>query len=108
MSEKIDMWCQRGVVRDEIISRMRERDRKDCVTAWSWIGKMFPSETMLQICKMSDCLRSTRKVMDCLIPKFCKSLSAGAPVEEIIELFALTVEHYVRTADECFPKASNN
>lgn len=102
--ETIELWTERGVPISETIKRICERDMRDCMLAQKWLRPLFPDDTLRKVCEMADNLRSTAKVFSFM--PFSKP--GNEMPDTIVELMALFTEAYVRAADECFPRPSNN
>lgn len=116
--ESIDLWTQRGISYNEVRNRLNERSDLECLTAFKWMRNwgVITVETGLLISKSADLIRDSKSILigtvdhDGVEQFILPGLKSIPKLKRlmILELHALVVEAYVRSANQCFPLQFNN
>ncbi len=105
----LDLWTERGVPYEEVRRRIGERTEEELLDAANAFREviLYVGEA---IAEAADTLRTTDDVLNKYEPLYRKSI-AFAPANQrqaLLEIHALIVELYVRTANQLFPIHGSN
>lgn len=103
---KIDLWTQRGISYEEVRNRITERPLEDCYAA-NIISNVSGTSAGLQLAELADRYRSTEEILKIKEPKMRRAIGNNPKIEQYLEIHALTIEAYVRTAQKHVPNRTN-
>jgi hypothetical protein len=106
MKDELELWCERGIPRTEIIARVGERSDADCLIALKSFeragdGREADKNAILGIVEeMAARLCDTAKIMAFFDIHYSKQFAKAPPDKAAIiyELHTLLVEYHVRAA----------